>query len=172
MNFIYERVKQPFELVDGVFVPEGKYDNPKRTSFPERRGPALYGELRTNTGGFFNGDLEVLHARHGALPDRRDLLHGAELELQPHRSADGERPFTINAAQLRISYSFTPKRLLQALIQYDDRSDRIGMNIRFSVLQRANAGLFVVYNEVDENGLRKPSREFVIKYSRIFDVLR
>ena len=61
--------------------------------------------------------------------------------------------------------------LLQALFQYDDRSERIGMNVRFSLLQRANAGLYLVYNEVDEMGFREPRREFVIKYSRILDFL-
>ncbi len=46
------------------------------------------------------------------------------------------------------------------------------MNLRFSVLQRANAGLFIVYNEIDEMGFNQPRREFIIKYSHILDVLR
>ena len=46
--------------------------------------------------------------------------------------------------------------LLQALIQYDDRRDSVGVNLRFSLLQQANSGLFLVYNEVDEEGLRGP----------------
>jgi hypothetical protein len=29
-----------------------------------------------------------------------------------------------------------------------------------------------VYNEIDEEGLRKPRREFLLKYSRIIDLLR
>ena len=39
-------------------------------------------------------------------------------------------------------------------------------------MQSANSGFFVVYNEVDESGLGAPPRgkEFIIKYSRIFDV--
>jgi hypothetical protein len=32
--------------------------------------------------------------------------------------------------------------------------------------------LFLVYNEVDEMGFRKPSREFVVKFSYILDALR
>jgi hypothetical protein len=82
--------------------------------------------------------------------------------------------FEINLARLRISYSFTPKILLQALVQYDDRDDIVATNLRFSWLQSANAGLFLVYNEVDERGLGAPpdkGREFIIKYSRIFDLL-
>ena len=57
--------------------------------------------------------------------------------------------FEINLVRLRVSYSFTPKILLQALVQYDDVNDFTAMNLRFSWLQSANAGLFVVYNEIN-----------------------
>ena len=53
--------------------------------------------------------------------------------------------------------------------QYDDRDHRVATNLRFSVLQSANAGLFVAYNEVDEHGLREPRQELILKYSRIID---
>ena len=64
--------------------------------------------------------------------------------------------------------------LLQALVQYDDRSDLIATNIRFSWLQAANSGLYLVYNEVDDDTIIGPMekrREFAIKYSRIVDLL-
>ena len=82
--------------------------------------------------------------------------------------------FEVNVARLRLSYSFTPKVLLQALVQYDDRSDLVGTNIRFSWLQSANAGLYLVYNEIDDDTVRGPiekRREFILKYSRIIDLL-
>ena len=61
---------------------------------------------------------------------------------------------------------------IQALVQYNEQADKIGTNIRFSWLQSANAGLYLVYNEIDERGIGAPPRgkEFIIKYSRIFDV--
>lgn len=82
--------------------------------------------------------------------------------------------FTANLARLRLSYSFTPKMLIQLLAQYNEVDDRFSTNFRFSWLQSANSGLFIVYNEVDERGLgaRPRGREFIIKYSHIFDVLK
>ena len=85
--------------------------------------------------------------------------------------------FEVNLARLRLSYSFTPNVLLQALVQYNERDDVIGTNIRFSWLQSANAGLYLVYNSVNESGLATPqggqlredAQGFIIKYSRIFD---
>ena len=43
--------------------------------------------------------------------------------------------FTANLARLRLSYSFTPKILLEALVQYNDVDEVLGSNIRFSWLQ-------------------------------------
>ncbi|MFN2330171.1 MAG: DUF5916 domain-containing protein, partial [Chromatocurvus sp.] len=171
MNFTYERVKEPFELIEGVEVPVGEYDNSEvQLVLMSNEGKALYGELRSFHGGFFNGERDTLRP---TLRYRIGETFSTELAWNYNRidlpTEDGA--FTINAGQLRLTYSFTPKVLLQALFQYDDRSDRLGMNVRFSVLQQANAGLFVVYNEVDETGFRKPRREFVLKYSRILDVL-
>jgi hypothetical protein len=149
----------------------GVYENSEvQLVFQSDEGKALYGELRSFTGGFFNGDRVTLQP---TVRYRIGETFSTELSWNYNRIdlPTEDRPVDINAGQLRVSYSFTPKMLLQALFQYDDRSDRVGMNLRFSLLQRANAGLFVVYNEVDEMGFQKPRREFVIKYSRIFDVL-
>ena len=82
--------------------------------------------------------------------------------------------FDVNVGRLRLSYSFSPKVLLQALVQYDDRTDLVATNIRFSWLQSANAGLYLVYNEVDDESIARgmeKKREFVLKYSRIIDLL-
>ena len=46
-------------------------------------------------------------------------------------------------------------------------------NFRFSWLHSANAGLYLVYNEVDDRSGApwRSRRELVLKYSHIFDVL-
>ena len=80
--------------------------------------------------------------------------------------------FTANLVRLRLSYSFTPQILLQLLTQYNEVSDTITNNLRFSWLRSANSGLYLVYNEIDERypGAPPQGREFIIKYSHIFDV--
>ena len=57
-------------------------------------------------------------------------------------------------------------------MQYNDLTDNVSTNLRFSWLRSANSGLYVVYNQVDERGIGAPPRghEFIIKYSHIFDV--
>ena len=82
--------------------------------------------------------------------------------------------FQANLARLRLSYSFTPKILLQMLMQYSELDDVLSTNLRFAWLQSANTGLYLVYNEVEERGIGAAprAREFIIKFSHIFDVLK
>ena len=82
--------------------------------------------------------------------------------------------FSVMLTRFRLSYSFTPKILLQALLQYNDDDEVFGTNIRFSWLRTANTGLYLVYNEIDERGVGAPpkGREIILKYSYMFDVFR
>ena len=169
MNFTYEGVAAPFDIARGVTVPVGDYEHEdaQLVVHTDKSAP-LNASLRATIGGLFGGDRVSLN------PTLRyrvgDNLSG-ELSWN-HNNVDLPVPggaFQINVAHLRVSYSFTPKISLQALIQYDDRDHRVATNLRFSVLQSANAGLFVAYNEVDEHGLREPRQELILKYSRIID---
>ena len=172
MNLTHEGVTEPFEIIDGVTVPVGDYDHAEaQLVFLTDEGAPLSASLRAFIGGFFGGDRVTLQPtvryRIGETFSTELTWNYNDIDLPV---PDGH--FQVNVARLRVSYSFTPKILLQALVQYDDRDDLIATNLRFSWLQSANAGLFLVYNEIDEDGLRKPRREFILKYSRIIDLLR
>ena len=81
--------------------------------------------------------------------------------------------FSVNLTQLKLSYFFTPKMSLQGFVQHNDRDELLSTNLRFSWLRSANSGLYVVYNETDDNFNfpGRPRRAFMIKYSLIFDVM-
>ena len=155
--------------------PFGPADSPSR-SLLRGTGLRLFGpvlSLSSNVGGFFGGDrFSANSAVRWRMGERFSSSLGWNHNDIDLPVANGD--FEVNVARLRLSYSFTPKILLQALVQYDDRSDLIGTNIRFSWLQSANAGLYLVYNEVDDDTVGGPiekRREFVLKYSRIIDLL-
>ena len=59
-------------------------------------------------------------------------------------------------------------------MQYNERSDTYSTKLRFSWLRSANSGLYRVYNEIDERGIGAPpkGKEFIIKYSHIFDAFK
>jgi hypothetical protein len=129
--------------------------------------------LRVNVGGRFGGDRVSIEPsvsyRIGKTFRSEFSFDFNDFDLPVPNGA-----FTANLARLRLSYSFTPKIQLQALVQYNELDDSIGTNIRFSWLRSANSGLYFVYNELDERGPGAPpaGREYILKYSHIFDVFR
>lgn len=170
MNQIREGVKTPFQIVRGITVPVGEYRNEEaQLVFQTDQSAPLSVNIRSNIGGFFNGD------RINADPTLRYRI-GEKFNTELTWSySDIELPtgdFTVNLARVRLTYSFTPRMSLQTLVQYNERDDLIATNIRFSWLQSANSGLYLVYNEIDNNGFGAPperARELIIKYSYIFD---
>ena len=82
--------------------------------------------------------------------------------------------FVTNLISSRVSYSFTPRVYVQALLQYNDRADLWSSNVRFGWLNQANTGLFVVYNDTQglvDSTLLRPDRSLTIKFSRLVDLL-
>jgi hypothetical protein len=172
-NFTRAGVKADFDIVDGVTVPAGTYDHAEAHLFYTSNSsrPFSY-SVRTTIGGRFGGDrvsvAPTLRYRYGEKFQSELSVSYNDFDL-PVENGD----FTANLARLRLSYSFTPKMMLQALVQHNDRSDKLGTNIRFSWLRSANSGLYLVYNEVDERGVGAlpTGREVILKYSHIFDLL-
>lgn len=184
INLTHEGVREPFEINKGTFVPVGEYDHKEsQLVFMTDRKKALSGSVKSFIGGFYGGDrvaveTKVNYRLGDAFTAALTWSHN-DIEL-PAFAAMDDRPasigdFEVNVVRLRLGYSFSPKILIQALVQSDDRSDLVATNLRFSWLQAANAGLFLVYNEVDDDsiiGAMEKRREIAIKYSRILDVLR
>ncbi len=173
INFIKDGVIEPFEIVDGVTVPAGTYDDSEvQLVFFTNESKPLSFNFRTNFGGRFGGDRVTMRPsikyRIGETFRSEFTYIYNDFDL-PVPNGD----FTANLARVRLSYSFTPKIQLQALVQHNDNDDTIGTNIRFSWLRNANSGLFIVYNEFNErfDGAPPTGREFILKYSHIFDLL-
>jgi hypothetical protein len=80
--------------------------------------------------------------------------------------------FVTNLVRTRVSYSFSPRLYLQALLQYNDRIDNWSTNVRLGWLQTAKTGLFLVVNENREADAWSPrDRSVVLKLSRTLDLL-
>ena len=174
VNVTTEGLKQPFDIVPGVTVLPGTYNHEELQLVYRGDGSApLNFDLNTTIGGRFGGDrvalTPTLRYRIGEKFSSELAYNYNEFDL-PVPGGD----FTANLWRLRVSYSFSPRMLVQMLMQYNEQADTVSTNLRFSWLQSANAGLYVVYNEVDEDGFGAlpRGREFVVKYSRIFDLLR
>jgi len=172
VNLTRAGVIDSFEIVDGVVIQPGTYDHAETVLayFSDRSRPLSF-RIRGTAGGQFGGDRVSISS---GVNFRIGETFRSELSFN-YNDFDLPVPngqFTANLARLRLSYSFTPKVQLQALVQYNETSDEHGTNVRFSWLRSANSGLYLVYNEIDERaiGALPTGREFILKYSRIFDV--
>ncbi len=168
-----EGLTEPFEIIEGIVVPPGRYPNNSfffSANSNRGRAVSLSGTIRG--GGFFDGRHLVINptllVRLGEYLSSEIGWSYNDVELE-----GGD--FKTNLGRLRLTYAFSTKILLQSLVQYNDVTDDVSTNLRFSWLGAANTGLFVVYNEVEEFGpmaLAKPDRSLVLKYSRLIDVFR
>ncbi len=174
MNFFHEGVQTPFEIVDGVVVPVGHYDyHEVALLFITDQSSPLNFRLNIRSGGLFGGDRlgiePTIRYRIGETFTSEFSWNHNDIDLGPGKE------FKIDVAGLRLSYSFTPKISLQAFVQYDKRAELLATNLRFAWLVSADTGLYVVYNEIDDDSLGAPSRprrELVVKFSHMFDLLR
>ena len=172
VNFTYEGVKEPFEISPGVVVLPGEYDHAEAlVFFGTDRGASVSLFLRTTVGGFFGGDRVSIAP---SLRLRRSEILTSQITWDHNNVKLPVGDFEVNLGRLRLSYSPTPKLLLQLLTQYNDRENDISTNLRFSWLRTANTGLFIVYNEIDEFGSNplqaRTDRSLIVKYSHLIDV--
>jgi len=172
VNFTHEGVIQAFEIHPGVRVHPGSYDNSEVMLVGiTNQGAPLSLEARLTAGGFFGGSRASTTA---ALRGRLGESLNAYLDYSRNDVSLPEGRFVTNLLKLRLSYSFTPRLYLQALVQYNDVIDNWSTNLRLGWLQTANTGLFVVYNQNRDptsGGAGLRDRSFTVKYSHMFDLL-
>jgi hypothetical protein len=141
----YERLVAN-ERITGATIPAGRY------SFNVFEGSISFGPQRPYSGtisgrygGYYDGDLYSVGFNRG----RIEVF--PQLSLEPSVSHNwvhlpGQR-FTTMLAATRITYTFTPRMFLSALVQYNSASDRISANARLRWEYMPGSELFLVYTE-------------------------
>ena len=171
-NIFRDGIKEPFDIVDGVTVFPGTYDDSEvQLYFTTDQSEPLSFSLWTSRGGKFGGDRYSISPRLNYRIGEK-FSTSLSVDYNDYDLPDGA--FTVMLSRLRLTWSFTPKILVQALLQYNDYDEIFGTNLRFSWLKSANSGFYFVYNEVDErvDGGPPRGREVILKYSYIFDVFK
>ena len=155
--------------MEGVTVPIGMYDHKEaQIVFFTNQSKPVYISTRHVLGGFFGGkrynNSITLGVRLGDKFNSEFILNRNDVNL-PYGN------FKTNIVRSRLSYSFTPRIYVQSLVQYNSVADAWSANFRFGWLQQANTGLFLVLNTTTIKD-SPYTRSIVLKYSRMFDVLK
>ena len=188
LNITREGVIDNFEITDGVEVPAGTYDHAEALIvFRSNPSKKVYARTRHTLGGSFGGDRYINSGTIGLRFGDRfnstftvqqnnfDLPYMTLVTLGDGSTELRDGKFAATVLGARIAYSFTPRMVLQSLVQYNSEAERRwSANVRFSLLEQANTGLFVVFNQTTGLGnFDGPlNRSVTIKYTRLFDVIK
>ncbi len=170
LNIQYEGLREPFEVYPGVVVPAGSYRSPFSFTIinTDRRKP-ISGGLQWSIGGFLSGSQVSLAP---SINLRKGGRFTSSLRWTRNDITLPQGAFTTNLVSARAAYNFTPQVNAQALVQYNDRTNRWSTNLRFNWQESAATGLYIVYNDTEAfEGLGPVNRAFIVKYSHLFDVL-
>ncbi len=171
-----------FSGADGetVVIPPGTYDwTLWSVNYIGNASARLYPTFYCRAGGFYNGTRRgcdfALNGRVGARFQASVGFNRNSVDLP---SGD----FVTDLVPIRVNYSFTPLRRLEALIQYNSQTSSVSSNIRLVLLDRSGTGLFLVYNDLRNTAnfdrfdtvtdMLVPTvmgRSFIVKYTRLFD---
>ena len=169
VNFTKEGVVSPFTIAEGVTIPAQTFDHAEaQLVFFTNQNKPFSISTRHILGGFFGGKR---YANSGILRVRIGDKFNSEWSLSHNDIRLPYGDFTTDVFRSRLSYSFTPSIFLQGLIQYNSVTQNWSSNLRFGWLQRANTGLYIVYNEVREESFLE-NRSFIVKFSKLFDVIK
>lgn len=169
VNFTTEGVVKDFEISDDIFVPAETYHH-KEAQIVIISNPSklFYVNIRSVLGGSFGGTRYLNTGIFGVrIGDKFNSEYS--LAMNDVHLPDGDFLATILGA--RLSYNFTPRLNIQSFVQYNSEADLWSLNLRFSLLEQANTGLFIVYNDVYTAG-NPTNRSLTLKYTRVFDLLK
>ena len=169
VNVTTEGVIDPFEISPGVIVAPGTYRHAEGALvFFTNPSKPVSVNIRSVNGGSFGGTRSI---NSGTLYLRAGDKFNAAFTYLYNRFDLPVGNFSANVFRSQISYSFKPNIYLQGLVQNNTVDKLWSFNFRFGWLQRANTGLFVVYNHnlLDGGPL---NNSFLIKYTRMFDLLK
>lgn len=170
INFTEEGSQNDFQISGlGINHPAGSFPN-QEAQIVVMTNPSkkFYISTRHTMGGYFSGSRS---AHSGTVGFRLGDRFNSEYTFNHNDIYLLERNFATDVYGARLSYSFAPRMTLQSFIQYNSAADIVSANIRFNLLEQANTGLFVVYNEIWDKGI-VANRSFTIKYTHIINVLK
>ena len=169
VNFTTEGVLDSFEISEDVFVLPGIYKHAEsQLILMTNASKPISFNLRSVIGGSFGG-TRYLNSATLALRQGDKLNVAFTYMYNKVNLPVGD--FNANVFISQLSYSFKPNIYIQALVQNNTVNKLWAANLRFGWLQRANTGLFVVYNHNIQDG-SPLNNSFIIKYTRMFDLVK
>ena len=167
----HEVLFQPFDILPGITIPTGQYDYlRRRLVFATATNRPFAFNLLLENGGFYDGDRIDAVAGIAWKPSRHFIM---DLDYTRNRVKLTDGNFTTKIVSLKTSVAFNVEWAWINTMQYDNVSDRLGINSRLRYIPRQGQEAFFVINYdflVDSEDWRFDSafRGFTLKFSYNF----
>ena len=173
VNLTKEGLNEDFDIYpsENITVPASTYDHVEgQLYFTTPPTNKISFSVMNYIGGFFGGDriksTPSLKVRFGDSFNSEFSYNYNSVNLP-------QGDFVTYLSRARLTYAFSPKMYLQALLQYNNQSGVSSINWRFIIQQSAGSGLYLVYNQTEDYDgipIESKSRSFILKYSQLFDL--
>ena len=164
-----ERLTQPFDIADGVRIPEGSYDWLRyRVEVESAAKRKLSGQATWWFGGFYTGTLHQVELEAAWTPSPL-VTFLLSVEHDIGRLEQGDFDLTLVGTKVRLNLS--PDLQLNSFLQYDSEDRSFGTNTRLRWTFHPRGDLFVIYNHnlrEAEDRWRFESNQFLVKLQRTF----
>jgi len=145
VQHIFDNPTEQFELIDGVFIPEGKYwDNRYEIQFSTFKGRKIAVDALVDVGEFYTGDRQelVLYARINV-----DKHLNISLDWQKNFVQLPNINFITDEVGGRIDYSFNPKLQTSAFAQWNNEDENMLINYRVNWIPKIGSYFYFVINQ-------------------------
>ncbi len=164
MDWTREELVASFEIAEGVVIDAGRHDFVRgRAFYSTSTAREVRGRLEVRFGEFFDGNrFDTI----GSLEWRPSALFGGRLEYEQNEVDLGGGGFIARIARVRADLAFSTDVTTSLNLQWDNVSDRAGLNARLRWIIEPGSELILVFNQgartVDER-VEFTTSEFTVK---------
>jgi hypothetical protein len=166
-----EGLERDFEISPGVIIPRGVYtwwESNADIQLSNQR--AFAPGVQLNWGDFYNGKRKRVNYSMEWRPDEH-LFLSMSYDYQDISLPVGD--FKVKLVSANVNYAFNSKWSWINLVQYENRSNSVGINSRLRWNPQAGEDLFIVVNynfDADGvfTGLNRQQTEIALKYIKTF----
>jgi hypothetical protein len=139
-----ERLKEPFEIEDGVEIGSGSYDWRRyRVEVETAAKRRFAGQVSWWFGSFYDGELDQIEVE-GTWTPSPIVSFLFEIEHNIGRLPAGDFDQTLVGVKARLNLS--PDLQINTFVQFDNESREVGTNTRLRWTFHPQGDLFVIYN--------------------------
>jgi hypothetical protein len=140
----FERLFQPFEIHEGIAVPQGDYRfHTHHLSYHNATNKSHFYSINYRSGSFYTGRSDELTTM---LLWRKNSQITTMFELEQYWVRLKEGDFNTRLALFRFNYSFSPFVTLSNFVQYDTDTRNIGLQSRLRWIIKPGNEIYLVLN--------------------------